>query len=126
MSSDSHGGSPAAWTAVAIIIGGTIVSSVALPLRSPVLFFVGIAVIVLGAVVGKVMSMMGLGQTVAYKDEHDPDYDEERSDAPNSPRGHAHAAEEAGSTPTEEPLGEGAETLPTRGSSTSSTPRPSA
>lgn len=77
MSSDSHGGTVAAWTAVAIIIGGTIISSVALPLRSPLLFFVGVGVIVLGAIVGKVMSMMGLGHTVAYKDERDPDYEGE-------------------------------------------------
>ena len=82
MSSDSHGGTVAAWTAVAIILAGTTVGAVALPLRSPVLFFVGVAVIILGAVVGKVMSMMGLGNTVAYKDERDPDYDEQQSEEP--------------------------------------------
>jgi len=85
LSSDSHGGTSAAWTAVAIILAGTLVSAVALPLRSPVLFFVGVAVIILGAVVGKVMSMMGLGQTVTYKDYSDPDYDEEQSTRRQTP-----------------------------------------
>lgn len=75
MASDSHGGTAAAWTAVAIIVTGCLVSAVALPLSSTVLFFVGLAVIVLGVVAGKVMSMMGMGEAIAYKDEHDPDYD---------------------------------------------------
>ena len=84
MASDAHGGTTAAWTAVVIIVAGCVVSAVALPLASPTLFFVGVAVIILGALVGKVMSMMGQGQTVAYKDRHDPDYDEESKSSPSA------------------------------------------
>jgi hypothetical protein len=108
MSSDSHGGTVAAWTAVAIIIGGTLISSVALPLSSTLLFFVGVGVIILGAVVGKVMSMMGMGNTVAYKDERDPDYNEEHdapsgsADRPRSNAGSDVSAEEPASRPIEE------------------------
>ena len=72
--SASHGSTPAAWTAVGVMFLGFLVSGIALPLAQPWLFFVGMGVVVLGAVVGKVMSMMGLGNTVAYKDAKDPDY----------------------------------------------------
>jgi hypothetical protein len=73
--SGSHGHTPAAWTAVAIIFLGSLISAVALPLAMPWLFFVGLGVIALGAIVGKVMAMMGLGNTLAYQDDRDPDYD---------------------------------------------------
>jgi hypothetical protein len=75
--SDSHGNTPAAWTAVGIMFVGFLVSGIALPMELPWLFFVGLAVVVLGAVVGKVMQMMGMGQTVTYKDDRDPEYDEQ-------------------------------------------------
>jgi hypothetical protein len=74
--SASHGNTPAAWTAVSIMFVGFLISGIALPLELEWLFFVGLAVVVLGAVVGKVMSMMGMGSTVTYKDERDPEYDE--------------------------------------------------
>ena len=73
--SASHGNTPAAWTAVAVMFLGFLLSGLALPLELPWLFFVGLGVVVLGAVVGKVMQMMGLGHTVTYKDSRDPDYD---------------------------------------------------
>ena len=75
--SASHGNTPAAWTAVGLMLVGFLISGIALPLSMPWLFFVGLAVVALGAVAGKVMSMMGMGQTVAYKDSRDPDYDEQ-------------------------------------------------
>ena len=73
--SDSHGHTPAAWTAVTIMFVGFLISGLALPWALAWLFFVGLAVVALGAVVGKVMQMMGMGNTVAYKDARDPDYD---------------------------------------------------
>jgi hypothetical protein len=73
--SDSHGHTPAAWTAVAIMFLGFLISGIALPFSLVWLFFVGLAVVALGAVVGKVMQMMGMGNTVTYKDARDPDYD---------------------------------------------------
>jgi hypothetical protein len=75
--SASHGNTPAAWTAVGIMFVGFLLSGIALPMELPWLFFVGLAVVVLGAVVGKVMQMMGMGQTVTYKDDRDPEYDEQ-------------------------------------------------
>ena len=73
--SDSHGHTPAAWTAVTIMFVGFLISGLALPFALAWLFFVGLAVVALGAVVGKVMQMMGMGNTVTYKDAGDPDYD---------------------------------------------------
>ena len=51
---------------------GFLLSGLALPLELPWLFFVGLGVVALGAVVGKVMQMMGIGNTVTYKDEPRP------------------------------------------------------
>ena len=76
---DSHGSTPAAWTAVGVMFLGFLVSGIAVPWEKPWLFFVGLAVVVVGAVLGKVMSMMGLGSTVTYKDGHNPEYDDQRS-----------------------------------------------
>ena len=70
-----HGNTPAAWTAVTIMFVGFLISGLALPWALAWLFFVGLAVVALGAVVGKVMQMMGMGNTVTYKDAGDPDYD---------------------------------------------------
>ena len=77
--SASHGNTPAAWTAVTIMFVGCLIAGLAIPLALPWLFFVGVGVVVLGGVVGKVMQMMGMGSTVTYKDEKDPDYDSHHS-----------------------------------------------
>ncbi len=80
--SDNHGNTPAAWTAVTIMFVGFVVAGIALPVAQPWLFFVGIGLIVLGVVVGKVMQMMGMGQTVTYKDEAAPEYGSTHGDSP--------------------------------------------
>jgi len=72
----SHGNTPAAWTSVTIMFVGFLISGLALPFSLPWLFFVGLGVVVIGAVVGKVMQMMGMGSTVTYKDAHDSEYDD--------------------------------------------------
>ena len=77
--SASHGNTPAAWTAVGVMFLGFLISGIAVPWEKPWLFFVGLAVVVVGAVLGKVMSMMGLGSTVTYKDGRNPEYDDQRS-----------------------------------------------
>ena len=82
--SDSHGHTPAAWTAVTIMFVGFLISGLALPFALEWLFFVGLVVVALGAVVGKVMQMMGMGSTVTYKDDHDPEYAEEDADSRRS------------------------------------------
>ncbi len=76
MSDSSHGNTPAAWTAVGIMFLGFLIAGIAVPAERPWLFFVGFAVVAAGVVVGKVMSMMGMGSTVTYKDDHDPEYDD--------------------------------------------------
>jgi hypothetical protein len=59
---DNHGQTPAAWTAVTIMMVGFIVGSVAVVQLNWVLLIVGTVIIVAGAVVGKVMAMMGMGK----------------------------------------------------------------
>ncbi|MDF2091848.1 hypothetical protein P0Y31_05795 [Knoellia sp. 3-2P3] len=58
---EDHGHSVAAWTAVTIILIGSAIASWAVVVASPVLFWVGIGVAVLGAVAGKVLGMAGYG-----------------------------------------------------------------
>jgi hypothetical protein len=70
-----HGNTPAAWTAVTIMFVGFLIAGLALPFGLPWLFFVGIAVVVIGAVTGKVMQMMGMGSDVTFKDERDRQFD---------------------------------------------------
>jgi len=62
---EDHGSTPAAWTAVAIITLAFIVGTVAIILANWPMFWVGVALVVVGAAVGKVMSLMGLGKKSA-------------------------------------------------------------
>ncbi|RAY16485.1 hypothetical protein DPM19_06365 [Actinomadura craniellae] len=64
MSADhvDHGNTPAAWTAVTIILLGSCAIGWAVVAGSVPLGAAGAAVVVIGAVVGKVMQMMGLGK----------------------------------------------------------------
>ena len=59
---DNHGQTPAAWTAVIIIMVASVVATLAVMLGNWPLFWVGIGLVVVGAVVGKVMAMAGLGK----------------------------------------------------------------
>ena len=61
----SHGNTVAAWAAVIIMIIGTIVSAVAVWFASFAGFWTGVGIVVAGAVVGKVLQIMGYGQTRA-------------------------------------------------------------
>lgn len=58
---EGHGHSTAAWTAVIVTLTGAAVLSVAVIIASLWLGIVGSVVMVAGAVVGKVMTMMGFG-----------------------------------------------------------------
>ncbi|MEZ5115631.1 MAG: HGxxPAAW family protein [Candidatus Nanopelagicales bacterium] len=58
---DNHGQTPAAWTAVIIIMLGFLVGTLGVILDTRIVLWVGVGLIVVGAVVGKVMQMMGLG-----------------------------------------------------------------
>jgi hypothetical protein len=58
---EDHGHSFAAWIAVAIILVGCTIAAWAVVVASAILFWVGIAVAVAGAVVGKLLGMAGYG-----------------------------------------------------------------
>ncbi|MDH6127160.1 HGxxPAAW family protein [Kitasatospora sp. GP82] len=62
MSAAAHGHTPAAWTGVTIAFLGFTVSGVAMILPNVLLVWVGLAVVLLGGVVGKAMSMAGMGR----------------------------------------------------------------
>jgi len=63
MSADhnTHGSTPAAWTAVTIIMIAFLVGGIGVVAALPWLFWTGVAIVVVGIVVGKVMQMMGMG-----------------------------------------------------------------
>ncbi|HLR96099.1 MAG TPA: HGxxPAAW family protein [Jiangellaceae bacterium] len=66
----NHGNTPAAWTAVAIILIAVAVGSYAVLVGNWPVFWIGVGLVVVGAIVGKVMSMMGYGgQTVRSQPE---------------------------------------------------------
>jgi hypothetical protein len=56
-----HGNTPAAWTTVFIILVGFMVGGIALVVGNWPMFWVGVALAPIGAIVGKVMQKMGLG-----------------------------------------------------------------
>ncbi|GAA4844770.1 HGxxPAAW family protein [Kitasatospora terrestris] len=62
MSKAAHGHTPAAWTGVTIAFVGFCVSGVAMIIPNILLFWAGIAVIVIAGVVGKAMSIAGMGK----------------------------------------------------------------
>jgi peptidoglycan/LPS O-acetylase OafA/YrhL len=67
MAGSSHGHTPAAWTGVIIAFIGFCAAGAFMVLAEPAGFWAGLAVVVLGGVVGWVMRGMGLGQP---KDAH--------------------------------------------------------
>lgn len=58
---DDHGSTPAAWTAVTIIMIAFVVGGVGVLISQPLVFWAGVLLAVVGIVVGKVMQMMGMG-----------------------------------------------------------------
>lgn len=59
---DSHGNTPAAWTAVAIITIAFILGTLAIIIGNWPMFWISVALVAVGGIVGKVMAMMGLGK----------------------------------------------------------------
>ncbi|HEX2810920.1 MAG TPA: HGxxPAAW family protein [Kineosporiaceae bacterium] len=57
----SHGNSVAAWSAVGLIMVGFLVMSIAVAVTTMWLFIVGVVIVVIGAISGKVLAMMGFG-----------------------------------------------------------------
>ncbi|MFB6888836.1 HGxxPAAW family protein [Kitasatospora sp. NPDC056327] len=62
MAAAAHGHTPAAWTGVTISFIGFAIAGVAMILPSVLLTWAGLAVVLLGGVVGKAMSMAGMGR----------------------------------------------------------------
>ncbi|GAA3790956.1 hypothetical protein GCM10022403_026350 [Streptomyces coacervatus] len=67
MAGSSHGHTPAAWTGVTIAFIGFCVSGAFMVMAEPVGFWAGMAIVVVGGIVGWIMSAMGMGQP---KDAH--------------------------------------------------------
>ena len=59
---EDHGSTPAAWTAVIIIALAFVVGTLAVILGNWPMFWVGVGLVIVGAVAGKVLSMMGMGK----------------------------------------------------------------
>lgn len=59
---ENHGNTPAAWTVVFIVTIAFIVGTLGIMMANWVMFWIGAGILVLGAVVGKIMAMAGLGQ----------------------------------------------------------------
>lgn len=68
---DNHGQSPASWTAVVIMLVGTVIGCIAVIQLNWVLLGVGFAVIAGGVLVGWVMAMMGFGGVKASETKAD-------------------------------------------------------
>ncbi len=62
---DDHGSTPAAWTAVTIIMIAFVVGTLGIVLGNWPMFGVGVALVVVGGIAGKVMAMMGMGKKKA-------------------------------------------------------------
>ncbi|GGV26370.1 MULTISPECIES: HGxxPAAW family protein [Streptomycetaceae] len=62
MSAAAHGHTPAAWTGVTIAFIGFTVSGVAMIIPNVLLVWAGLVVVLLGGVVGKAMSIAGMGR----------------------------------------------------------------
>jgi hypothetical protein len=63
---EDHGNTPAAWTAVTIIIIAFLIGAIAVITANWPLFWIGgVGLFILGGVVGKVMAMMGMGKQPA-------------------------------------------------------------
>lgn len=60
-----HGNTPAAWTTVILVILAFCVSGVAVWVGNATMFWAGVAIAVIGAIVGKVMQMAGYGQVTS-------------------------------------------------------------
>jgi hypothetical protein len=56
-----HGNTVAAWTAVIIIMIAFLVGAIGVVMAQPTVFWVGIALIPAGMIVGKVLALMGFG-----------------------------------------------------------------
>jgi hypothetical protein len=63
MAEAHHGNTPAAWTAVCVALVAFLVGGVGLVVDNYVVFWTGVAMLAVAAVVGKIMQAMGMGDS---------------------------------------------------------------
>ncbi len=68
--SDNHGNTPAAWTAVIVGLLAFVVGGIGLMIGSMIVFWIGVACAPVAIVLGKVMSLMGMGSTPRGHHQH--------------------------------------------------------
>ena len=56
-----HGNTVAAWTAVIIAMLAFLVGTIGVVIAKPVVFWIGIGMLAVSAIVGKVLALMGFG-----------------------------------------------------------------
>lgn len=56
-----HGNTPAAWTAVSLVLLGFVLGGIGLVVNNMPLFWIGVALAPIGGIAGLIMSKMGLG-----------------------------------------------------------------
>lgn len=63
MAEAHHGNTPAAWTAVCVALVAFLVGGVGLVVGSYLVFWIGVGMLGVAVVVGKVMQAMGMGES---------------------------------------------------------------
>jgi hypothetical protein len=58
----NHGHTTAAWVLVVVVLIGAVVSAAAVMAGQPVLFWIGLGIVLVGVILGKVLRMLGFGQ----------------------------------------------------------------
>ena len=79
---NTHGNSPAAWTAVVIILVAFVIGTWAVINLAWPVFWASVGLLVAGVVVGRVMVMLGFGNSAVHHQPADPASDAERSAEP--------------------------------------------
>ena len=62
-----HGNTPAAWTGVTIVLLGFIVGGLGLVIDNMLVFWVGVALLPVGVIAGKIMSTIGMGAEPVHR-----------------------------------------------------------
>ena len=58
---EEHGHTIAAWTAVSVAVAGFAFGCVGVVMASPLVFWIGVALLPVALIAGKVLALMGLG-----------------------------------------------------------------
>ncbi|WP_199421787.1 HGxxPAAW family protein [Actinotalea solisilvae] len=69
----NHGHTTAAWVTVTLVLVGAVVSSLGVVVAEAWLFWVGLGVVVVALVLGRVLKMLGFGQPGQRAGSHDAD-----------------------------------------------------